>query len=894
MHATKKVKRAAPDPADALQRIEEVLRLSRSAVWEVDRQGVYTYASASHEALLGYRPEELVGIRTIHDFYPSEMAEELRRELAEDWIGAGEEFADRELPLVTKSGQIVWVTSHGAPIFDGDGRVAGFRGVDTDIMMRKRAEDRLQRDNDKMHLAARAGGIGFWEQDGRTGREEWDDGMLEIHGLRREDFRGTAAAWMEFVHPEDRAALEVAREEARHSRAADFRYDFRIIRTDGETRHIRSIWMAVRDKEGKVVRLMGINQDVTEEEINRRLLEESRERFRLLFEKAPVAISCTDHETGRVYFNEAGEALLGYRRDEDWTREKLAARMFGKTPSDLGQREEMKVAARHSGELLRFELEVTARDGSKHEVEMTCIPLPGVDFKVIIDQTERKRVLRDLHKRSARFRKVVENTPVPIPYTLEGGPARYLNKAFVDAYGWTEADVPDVDAWFENFYPDPVYRQEVLALWNADMEKAQATDGTMAPRLYRIAAKDGSIREVEISAVIFEGEVFGVVLDMTERKRTERLLRASEAQLLGLIENAPLGIVRLDLESGRLRVNKEFTAIFGYTEAEVPTMDEWMRRAYPDAAVRERQRSDWEEALRRARAGDGRIETSEVRVTDASGGEREMQFSAMVAGGEAFCLWVDLTDCKRSAEILRARQEQLMRLGRVSTLGQLAVSLAHELEQPLAAILHNAETADLLLRKGQRINRAELDAIVTDILADDRRAGAVLDRIRAMVRMQRFVPEALPVEALLSDAARLIRPACDRHRVAIEISCDPNLPDIMGDAVLLQQALLNLLLNSMDAIGERGNGRMTLLAGEVKPGLVEISVGDNGGGVPPAELGSLFEPFFTTKKEGLGMGLPLVQSIVEQHEGKLRVANQPGRGLVVGLQLPVWPEDPAG
>ena len=122
MHAAQELKRELSDPADALERIDEVLRLSRSAIWEVDRDGVYTYASASHETLLGYRPEELVGMRTIHDFYPREVPAELQRELSEDWIGAGEEFTDLELPLVAKSGEIVWVMSHGKPIFGAEGR----------------------------------------------------------------------------------------------------------------------------------------------------------------------------------------------------------------------------------------------------------------------------------------------------------------------------------------------------------------------------------------------------------------------------------------------------------------------------------------------------------------------------------------------------------------------------------------------------------------------------------------------------------------------------------------------------------------------------------------------------------------------------------------------------
>jgi PAS domain S-box-containing protein len=185
MQATKEVKQGLSDPADALERIEEVLRLGRTMIWEVDRQGVYTYASASHETLLGYRPEELVGIHTIHDFYPREVPAELQRELSEDWIGAGEEFTELELPLVTKAGEVVWVTSHGKPIFGADGELIGFRGADTDITARKRAEAEVQRTTERMQVAARAGGIGFWEHDYRNGREEWDEGMLRIYGMTR-------------------------------------------------------------------------------------------------------------------------------------------------------------------------------------------------------------------------------------------------------------------------------------------------------------------------------------------------------------------------------------------------------------------------------------------------------------------------------------------------------------------------------------------------------------------------------------------------------------------------------------------------------------------------------------------------------------------------------------
>ena len=888
MHATKKVKRGLSDPADAMQRIDEVLRLSRLAIWEVDRQGIFTYASASHEDLLGYRPDELVGIRSIHDFYPADLPADVRREVAEDWIGAGEEFSDVELPLVTKSGQTVWVASHGTPIFDGCGEVIGFRGVDTDITARRRAEEKLRRNNERMRLAARAGGIGFWEHDYTTDRENWDDGMLEIYGLRREDFLGTGSFWLELVHPEDRAALWAAAEQARQE-GEPVRNEFRIIRPDGEVRHITSLWTVVCDASGRAVRKTGLNQDVTARHLSNRMLEQSEEKFRLMIESAPVAISYTDRETGLVHFNAAHEALLGYRRDVPWTREELAERLSVGTGMDfdLGRWDEIKRGARERGGLLRLELQLAASDGTLRDVELTSIALPGVDFNIVIDLTERKRVLQELREGGRRLRAVVENAPVPISCTLAGGTAVNFNKAFAETYGWTEQDTPTVEAWFEKAYPDAGYRREVLASWAEDVERARQGDGTIPPRLYRVTASDGSVREVEVSAVIFEGEMFGTFLDLTERNRAERLLRASESSLRALIENAPLGIVRMHLPSGRLWLNKDFTALLGYTDEDVPTYDDWMRLAYRDEAYRQQRTVVWQEQVREARAADGRIGATEVRVVDKAGRPHEMQVSAVVLGEEVFALWVDLTERIRAERLLREQREQLAHVGRVSALGQLAASLAHELDQPLGAILNNAETARMMLEQHQP-DLAELGAIVRDILEDDRRAGAVLDRIRAMVSKQSFTPEPVDLRQLCAEIAALVRPVAAERRIKLEISCEPGLASVEGDRVLLQQALLNLILNSIDAIGAREDGRIQVHSGETTQDEWEISVGDNGGGVPAGEHGQLLEPFYTTKEGGLGMGLTIVNSIVEQHGGRLRIDNQPGRGLSVHLVLPRW------
>ena len=259
---------------------------------------------------------------------------------------------------------------------------------------------------------------------------------------------------------------------------------------------------------------------------------------------------------------------------------------------------------------------------------------------------------------------------------------------------------------------------------------------------------------------------------------------------------------------------------------------------------------------------------------------------------------------RRAERIVGEQRDQIARAGRISTLGQLAASLAHELGQPLGAILNNLEAAEILLRDDDSANAEELRAIVRDIAADDERAGAVLDRIRAMIRKQRFTIGPVEVPGLIRGVLTLAGPRLAAAGIVVTVACDPGLPRVAGDEILLQQALLNLLGNSAEAIRtSRGGvpGSAEGAGGHRDPGAigirahrdgdaVELTVIDNGGGIGEAIIDRAVEAFETTKDEGLGMGLPIVRSIVEQHEGRLRLDNAPGRGLTVSLTVPTWKE----
>ena len=259
---------------------------------------------------------------------------------------------------------------------------------------------------------------------------------------------------------------------------------------------------------------------------------------------------------------------------------------------------------------------------------------------------------------------------------------------------------------------------------------------------------------------------------------------------------------------------------------------------------------------------------------------------------------------RRAERIVGEQRDQIARAGRISTLGQLAASLAHELGQPLGAILNNLEAAEIVLRDDDTANAEELRAIVRDIAADDERAGAVLDRIRAMIRKQRFTIGPVEVPGLIRGVLTLAGPRLTADGIVVTVACDPGLPRVAGDEILLQQALLNLLGNSADAIrasragspggaegagGHRDPGAIGIRARR-EGDAVELAVIDNGGGIGEGIIDRAVEAFATTKDEGLGMGLPIVRSIVEQHEGRLRLDNAPGRGLTVSLAVPTWKE----
>ncbi len=243
---------------------------------------------------------------------------------------------------------------------------------------------------------------------------------------------------------------------------------------------------------------------------------------------------------------------------------------------------------------------------------------------------------------------------------------------------------------------------------------------------------------------------------------------------------------------------------------------------------------------------------------------------------------------ERVATEMQQLHAELAHSGRISTMGQLASALAHELSQPLGAILRNAEAAELLIEQEPH-DLAELRAILTDIRTDDQRAGGVIDRMRALLKRRNFERTPVQIVDMIGEVVGLIRSDALQRKIQLDVELAPNLPPVLGDRIQLQQVLLNLALNGMDAMKDQPPERRRLLlqARRSERAVIEVLVRDLGPGIPAPNLRRLFEPFFTTKPNGMGMGLAVSKTIIEAHQGTIRADNQPEGGACFCFTLPV-------
>src|SRR5437763_9660893 len=418
---------------------------------------------------------------------------------------------------------------------------------------------------------------------------------------------------------------------------------------------------------------------------------------------------------------------------------------------------------------------------------------------------------------------------------------------------------------------------------------------------YRVVLPNGQLRwiagrgQVECNGDGQPVRMRGASLDITKLKQAEEQLRVSEATLRESKEHIDLatkaaGLVVWTWDSPRDEcwVSSKDRALFGFSQTEKLTAERIRSVVHPEDRQLLRQQS--EDALRT-----GREIENQYRVLLPDGRVRwvmrlgRVEFDADGKPLRERGILMDISE-RKQAELEAARQRHdLAHLARVTTLGELSSSLAHELTHPITAILSNAQAAQRFLACDD-VDLNEIREILNDIVTQDERAGEVIHRLRLLFKKgepQKHSDE-VDVNEVVTDVLKLMRHDLINQSVTVDTDLAQNLPPVAGDRVQLQQVLLNLVLNACEAmIDPNSSERQLLIASQFENRAVQVSVTDRGGGIPEEKLEQVFERFFTMKKQGMGLGLSICRTIIDAHRGAIWATNNSDRGATFHFSVPI-------
>jgi PAS domain S-box-containing protein len=374
-------------------------------------------------------------------------------------------------------------------------------------------------------------------------------------------------------------------------------------------------------------------------------------------------------------------------------------------------------------------------------------------------------------------------------------------------------------------------------------------------------------------------------LDITAQRQTEEALRESEAKYRAVVEASSHLIYVLGADDTVLYANP--AALGALSLASDQVVGKPQSSFFPPSVAAEQRKGVEKvfatgEPLHREYTveQEGRAKWSETQLIPLKDGRGKVEAVLGVSR--------DITERKRAEDELLQRWQDVLHSQRVQTMGQLAASLAHEINQPLMGILSNAQAAGRFLA-GPHPDIADLREIISDIAADGRRAGEVIRRLRALLRKDQPQRGVIDMNAVVRGVISLARSEAIIKKVSLVTRLADNLPPVHADAVQIEQLLLNLVTNAEQAMaGMPAEGREIVLSTgyNASEDSVEVSVSDTGPGIPPDSFGRIFEPFFTTKAGGLGTGLPICRSIATSHGGCICAENNPGGGALFRFSLP--------
>jgi len=498
------------------------------------------------------------------------------------------------------------------------------------------------------------------------------------------------------------------------------------------------------------------------------------------------------------------------------------------------------------------------------------------------------RRLRDLYatlqSSEDRLRLVIDTIPAHVWSARPDGSVDFINQRWLESTGLS-IETGLGWAWGSVVHPDDLAR--FVDEWHAALEVGEPMESEA-----RLRRADGNYRWWLIRNVPLRDELgnivkwYGTAVDIEDRKQTEDALRRSEAYLHEAQRASQTGSWRHDFLSGVVTVSPEGLRIWGIKpEDEASVTEFFFGRMHPDDRPVVEQEYGAAVLKKADFRSDFRIVLPDGTVKNIHAiGHPTLNESGHIV--EFVGTAIDITESKRAEEALRQAQADLARANRVTTMGELTASLAHEVNQPIGAAITDANTCLRWLTRDQP-DLEEARAAASRMVKDGKRAGEIIGRIRVLFQKGTPEREWVDVNEVIREMIVLLHNEITQHSISVRTELARDLPRVMGDRVRLQQVMMNLIMNSIDAMKDvAGTREIGIKSQPAENEQLLVSVSDTGVGLPPKQADQIFNAFFTTKSHGTGMGLRISRSIVESHGGRLWAADNSPRGASFHFTLP--------
>ena len=862
-------------------RLRDVVETIPANVWSARPDGSVDFMNRRWLEFSGLSPDKALGWGWADTLHPEDRGQFLEK--LHTGIQSGEAI-EAEARMRRADGQYRWMLFRNVPLRDKTGKIVKWYGKTTDIDDRKHAEEEVRNTGAQWQATFDAVKdlVLLLDRDFRILRA--NHAAAEFLGLPFDKIVGGHC--YDLIHrmstPPGECPLAKMRQSARHEEAEV------LARPGGP-------WLSVSvdpvfDANGELTQVVHVARDITDRKRAEEALHESETRFRTFVDHAGDALFVYDLEQRTVVdVNRSACESLGYTRQE----------LVGQTPFafhlDSYQAYLDSVAERAvAGETVIESHWHRRKDGTVFPVEVhtTLIVYEGRRFLLMVarDITDRVRAEEAVRQSEKQLRDVIDTIPAYVWSALPDGSLDFLSKRCLEFSG---------DSFEESLGPG---WEHVLHPEDRDRFLEEARVAFAAGEPFETEARyrraDGQYRWLLVRAVPLRDETgtiikwYGANTDIDDRKRAEEALRRSEAYLAETQRLTHTGTFAADCATAPLYWSDELFCIFGFDpQGGLPTQEQPLQRIHPEDLDNFKQA--WERVLNQ------KVDVEvEYRIVLPDGTVKQVYglgHPVLNAAGEIVEVvgtTIDITDRKRAEverERLRELEADLAHIDRVSMLGELAASIAHEVNQPLAGIVSNG-SACLRWLAGAEPNIDEAREAVRDIVRDGKRAGEIIARIRAMTKRSAPPREKLDVTETIREVLALVGDEAKRKNVVIRTQFAGELSPVSADRVQLQQVVLNLVMNAMDAMSSvvERERQLVITTQNLGGEQVQVTVEDVGTGLEPDKLARIFEPFYTTKSGGMGMGLSISRSILQSHGGRLWATLNEGPGTSFHFTLPKY------